>query len=64
MKALIGTFNQEKALVRAFSVIVKTWFVCSSRMMAEFMLLNVAWRVPRAQPSQAAFWIHQHGIIP
>ena len=24
MKALVGTFNQEKALVRAFSVIVKT----------------------------------------
>ena len=24
MKALVGTFNQEKALVEAFSVIVKT----------------------------------------
>ena len=25
MKALVGTFNQEKALVGAFSVIVKTY---------------------------------------
>ena len=25
MKVLVGTFNEEKALVGAFSVIVKTW---------------------------------------
>ena len=32
MKALVGAFNQEKALVGVFSVIVKTLraFVCSS----------------------------------
>ena len=32
MKVVVATFNQEKALVEAFSVIVKTlrWFVSSS----------------------------------
>ena len=37
MKALVGAFNQEKALVGAFSVIVKTGFgtdgsICGTRL--------------------------------
>ena len=40
MKALVGSFNQEKALVVAFSVIVKTWwtFVSSSTVYSQCVL--------------------------
>ena len=40
MKALVGSFNQEKALVVTFSVIVKTWwtFVPSSTVYSQCVL--------------------------
>ena len=42
MKALVGTFNQEKVLVGAFSVIVKTLLMVRLQLYPVFTWLNTA----------------------
>ena len=52
VKALVGTFNQEKALVVAISVIVKSFltFVCSSTG-TEKLSLTSNWQLPQPRLS-------------
>ena len=53
MKALVGAFNQEKALVRVFSVIVKSsqTFVSTSRACPQVMSdLLSAWVLSSSSP--------------
>ena len=53
VKALVGTFNQEKALVGAFSMIVKTDFETDGSSAA--LILAVCSSAAIHQPSQAQY---------
>ena len=64
MKVLVGTFNQEKALLGAFSVIVKTdgsfaaliKYYCTSHMPATAPGPQTATPPPPARPLATAHW--------
>ena len=73
MKALVGAFNQEKALVGAFSVIVQpvvepmdrfaalvTDDVCWSR---DFVTINTRPHSPRLSPPFIFIFIHTTGLV-
>ena len=42
MKAVVAAFNQEKALVRAFSVITNLWMDLFEALMKAVVIMNIA----------------------
>ena len=59
VKALLGTFNQEKALVGAFSVIMK-----SSRTFAKPSVAAVVGVLCVAEPGPGRSWSHYRRCLP